>query len=526
MPVAQLNQVLQGLRRAAGACAELNDSSLLAEFIARRDEEAFERLVRRHGPMVLSVCRGLIGHHQDAEDAFQAVFLVLARKAPCIQPADRLAGWLYGVAYRTALEARRRRARRTAREVQVSQMPEPTPPAAPSNVDDLAAVLAQELARLPERYRLPVILCELEGQPRRDAAQQLHLPEGTLSSRLATARRLLAGRLARRGFAASGYTVAAILAQQGASAALPPLLLRNTVRAACQFAAGSAALVSQSVSLLAQGVIKAMFGSQGKLCAILVLAVAVLIGSHGVLCYAPLAAQDPGVAEPGKPADPRGPKPDKKETPAPKAQPPAPKEATPVQGLKERLRKYEDEVVRLRGLMLKEIAEEEKKLTAQIKKIQEDMAAARRDLEARRKAFSALTRARQDLLKVQQARTHVEMHIRLGAADTARRALPAEQRLGLQVASPSRTLIDQVGLAKGQGLVVERVTPDSPAGKAGVKTHDILLQLDRKTVASDLARFRNALSEVKAATVDLVVLRQGKKETLKIQNPNETPSPR
>jgi S1-C subfamily serine protease len=154
------------------------------------------------------------------------------------------------------------------------------------------------------------------------------------------------------------------------------------------------------------------------------------------------------------------------------------------------------------------------------------MTAAKANPEARRKAFAALTRARQDLLKVQQARSHVEMNIRLGAPDPSKRALPAEQRLGLQLAPPGRTLREQLGLAKDQGMVVERVTLDSAAAKAGVKAHDILLQIDGKPVAADLARFRKALSELKAPTVELVVLTRGKKETLKLQSQNDPPTPR
>ena len=181
----------------------VGDGELLEHFLARRDDAAFAVLVRRHGPMVLSVARRVLGHVQDAEDVFQATFLVLVKKAATLQRRELLANWLYGVAYRTALEARTAKARRRARETQRITMPEP----AVNSVDraDVAGevpdIIDQELCRLPEKYRAAVVLCDVEGRPRKEAARQLRIPEGTLSSRLATARQRLARRLSRRGVA-------------------------------------------------------------------------------------------------------------------------------------------------------------------------------------------------------------------------------------------------------------------------------------------------------------------------------------
>ena len=173
-----------------------SDGQFLESFIRERDEAAFEALVRRHGPMVLGVCRRVTGHPQDAEDAFQAAFLVLARKAASIRPREHLARWLYGVAYKTALKARTAAARRRARERQVRAMPQP--PARPEPSDDLRPALDRELSRLPEKYRLPVVLCELEGRTCKEAARQLGVSEGVVSVRLVRARAKLAERLSRQ----------------------------------------------------------------------------------------------------------------------------------------------------------------------------------------------------------------------------------------------------------------------------------------------------------------------------------------
>src|SRR5262245_8496932 len=197
--------------------ANLTDGQLLGSFLSRRDEAAFEALLRRHGPMVLSVCRRIIGNLHDAEDAFQATFLVLARKAASVVPRDAVGNWLYGVAYRTALKARTMALRRRMREKQVKEMPQLPAPML-ENLQDLERVLDQELNRLPDKYRLLVVLCDLEGRTRRDVARQLGLPDGTVSNRLAAGRRMLARRLARRGVSAAGAVAVTVLAQTVARA--------------------------------------------------------------------------------------------------------------------------------------------------------------------------------------------------------------------------------------------------------------------------------------------------------------------
>src|SRR5689334_262291 len=173
-----------------GLLGGLSDGQLLERFVGRREQAVFEAIVHRHGAMVWGVCRRVLRDHHDAEDAFQATFLVLARKARSVVPREKLGPWLYGVAYKTAMKARAMRAKRRTREVQVPDMPEPE--AASRDLrDDLTELLDGELSRLPGRYRIPIVLCDLEGQTHQEAARQLGWPIGTVSSRLSRARSML-----------------------------------------------------------------------------------------------------------------------------------------------------------------------------------------------------------------------------------------------------------------------------------------------------------------------------------------------
>jgi RNA polymerase sigma factor (sigma-70 family) len=247
-----IDKVLHHLRQAGGG---LTDGELLARFVAARDEASFAALVRRHGPMVLGVCRRRLGDFHDAEDAFQATFLVLARKAASVVRRESVGCWLYRVAYRTAGEASVLRARRRARERPMHDLPQPA--AAPAEVQDWRPLLDGELNRLPEKYRAAIVLCDLEGRPRREAARLLKLPEGTLSSRLATGRKMLAKRLARCGVTLSGGGLAAAVSQGAASAVVPAALVGSTARAAALVAAGQLAAATPA-ALLMKEVMKAM----------------------------------------------------------------------------------------------------------------------------------------------------------------------------------------------------------------------------------------------------------------------------
>src|SRR5260370_1081955 len=209
MKCGQVNRVIQRMRAAAvqSGGTDRSDGQLMEWYLAQRDEVAFEALVRRHGPMVLGVCRRVLGNAHDAEDAFQATFLVLVRKAPSVRPRERVGNWLYGVAYRTALEARTSAARRRFKERKMSR-----PEAAAQDVwQDVRPGLDQELNGLPENYRIAVVLCDLEGKTRKEAALQLGWPEGTVAGRLARARALLARRLVRQGIVLPAAALAALI---------------------------------------------------------------------------------------------------------------------------------------------------------------------------------------------------------------------------------------------------------------------------------------------------------------------------
>ncbi len=284
MTANQASQVVQHLRRALllRDGTGLTDGHLLGCFIERRDEAAFAALVNRHGPMVWGVCRRLLNHH-DAEDAFQATFLVLFRKAAVIRPREMVANWLYGVAHQAALKARRTLARRGAREKPVSDMPEPA--ASQELWDDLKPLLDRELSRLPDKHRAVIVLCDLEGKTRKEVARQLGLPEGTVASRLTRARTMLARRLAQRGVTLSGGVLAAVLTQNAAG--VPASVVSSTIRAAGQVA------VTGTVTALTEGVLKAMLWTKlkGVIAAVLMLA---LVGlGAGVLAWQSQGSEHP-----------------------------------------------------------------------------------------------------------------------------------------------------------------------------------------------------------------------------------------
>ncbi len=302
MGTGKLNGVVRHLRRAALVRdgGGMTEGHLLECFVTRRDEAAFEALVRRHGPMVLGVCRRVLRNTHDADDAFQATFLVLVRKATSIGQRELVGNWLYGTAYRAALEVKA--AKRRVKERQVSAMPEPVAVDEADVWRDLRLVLDQELNRLPEKYRVPVVLCDLEGRTRRDVARQLGIPEGTLSGQLTTARRMLAKRLGRHGLTLAVGSLAAMLSQNAASACVPVPLVVSTIKAASLFAAGQAAtvgLASANVAAITEGVLKAMLMTNLKVTATVLLVIGGAVMSGGAMMHHSLAdtrADRPAVA--------------------------------------------------------------------------------------------------------------------------------------------------------------------------------------------------------------------------------------
>jgi RNA polymerase sigma factor (sigma-70 family) len=293
-----MTRVVEYLRRAASPRdgGSATDGQLLAFFLECHDDAALEALVRRHGPMIWGVCRRLLVNHHDAEDALQATLLVFIRKASSIRPRAMVGNWLYGVAHRTALKARTTSARKRAFEKQVMVLPEPEQDRAQPWAD-LGPLLDRELIRLPDKFRVAIVLCDLEGKPHKQVARQLGVPEGTLSARLARGRTLLAKRLARHGLTLSAGALAVALSELAASACAPMAVMTSTVKAALLTTAGQAAgvgVISSSVVALTEGVLKAMLLNNLNFASALVLAVMTFVGAGtATMIYRTRAAEAP-----------------------------------------------------------------------------------------------------------------------------------------------------------------------------------------------------------------------------------------
>jgi len=291
----KLGNILVRLRQAALGACQAADHDLLQRFILQGDESAFTVLVKRYGPMVLGLCLRILRHRQDAEDVFQAVFLVLARKAGTIRQRESLAGWLHRVTYRTAMKLRAANARRHARNLPLFDVP-----GAGLGPDltlwETQRVLEEELERLADKYRAPLLLCCVQGRTRDEAARQLGWSVGVLRGRLDRGRELLRARLARRGMALSAVLLPLGIAAKSEAAVLPALL-SPTIQAALHAAhVPVAAGVSAQAAALAQGVIQAMFLTKMKMLVTGLVVLAFLGTGAGVLTYraqAQAPAQDP-----------------------------------------------------------------------------------------------------------------------------------------------------------------------------------------------------------------------------------------
>jgi RNA polymerase sigma factor (sigma-70 family) len=269
----QIERLLQ-----RGSLAGLSEWQLLERYATQRDDLAFEALVARHGPLVLGVCRRVLHNDQAAEDAFQATFLVLMRKAPSLDHGKPLGNWLYTVAYRLALRIRSNEARRLQREAHAARSRLCTESQA-TTPGELVVALEEELQRLPERHRVPLVLCYLEGKTNEQAAEVLGCPRGSMSARLAQARERLRACLARRGYAVPGAGIATLLASARAEAGVPARLLSDTMRTALWFAseeAGIAGVVSTRAVALAKGTFRAMFVSKLTIAGAVLVAAAML----------------------------------------------------------------------------------------------------------------------------------------------------------------------------------------------------------------------------------------------------------
>jgi RNA polymerase sigma factor (sigma-70 family) len=313
MANAQLRPVLRHIHRLAGGCGtdDLTDSQLLQHFASQGDEAAFAALVRRYGRLVLSVCRHVLGHEQDAEDAFQATFLVLVRKAASIRKREALASWLHGVAFHLAHKAKRAAARRRIHERQAPPMPQ-----GKAHADltwrELQGVLEEEVNRLPEIYRAPFVLCCLDGQSKGEAARRLGCPEGTVSGRLARARKQLQQRLVRRGVALSAVLGGLALSQDPMKAAVPSVLTTSTIRAGIIYATTQtipAGVLSAEAAALVRGVATGLLLAKCKIATLFFVALGLLVAGITALGHeAPAQPQDkeasPAAARPAsKPAE-------------------------------------------------------------------------------------------------------------------------------------------------------------------------------------------------------------------------------
>jgi RNA polymerase sigma factor (sigma-70 family) len=288
-----------------GSVGGMTDGQLLEEFLSRRDEgaeAAFAALVALHGPMVWRICQSILPDSHAAEDAFQATFLILVRKAGSIRHRDALASWLHGVARRVALRAKAVATRRRRHEEEGAEMLATSSPAPDASHREQIELLHQEVDRLPEKYRAAVILCHIQGRTHAEAARLLKCPAGTVSVRVARARELLRARLIRRGLALpTALAGVTLLSEPASAAAIPSGLAASTIRVAMQVAAGksmTAGTTSAAVTQLAEGVIKTMFMIGLKVTG----ACALLLGFAGAgLHVAGGAAQvNPGTSPPAQ----------------------------------------------------------------------------------------------------------------------------------------------------------------------------------------------------------------------------------
>src|SRR5262245_32737562 len=285
-----LRRLRKDLDQSAAAVA---DAELLERFARERDEAAFELLVWRHQRMVRGVCQRVLRDLHEAEDAFQATFLALARKAASIAQRDAVAGWLYRVACRVSLHARAQRLRITLRadSAAFASVESPDDPPAEVARDDLKSVLDEEVDRLPEKYRLPVILCYLQGESYQEAGRQLGLPLGTIAARLSRARAMLQARLARRGVGFCGAALAVLAGRQAAPAAL----VHRTVRSAVGSTTGRAVegLASSRVAALVDEGLRGLSPGRSRIVTAVVLAGLLVAGAGFCATRTPSLAQEP-----------------------------------------------------------------------------------------------------------------------------------------------------------------------------------------------------------------------------------------
>jgi RNA polymerase sigma factor (sigma-70 family) len=512
MPSGELTSVLRHLRRTAllSESAAQTDGDLLNRYLIERDDAAFEALLGRHGAMVLGVCRRILGNEADAHDAFQATFLVFVRKAASIQPRGMVGNWLYGVAQRTSLRARaiNRQRQANARWSATPMLRDPSRDQAQMEINDL---LDQELSHLPDKYRAPVVLCGLEGRSLQEAARQLDCPAGTVASRLARGRELLAKRLARQGLALSGTALATSLAQQAAAAGVPAALYASTAQAASALAFGpalAAGIISSEVLTLMEGTVRTMVFSKLQWVAVICLSLS-LAGGGGTLIYRASGAEKhrprqfatPSAAD-QKPAQPQ---PDKE-----KVEKSKPKGKT--HGYLGVMLAGDEEGGTVR---IHEVTPNSPAAKAGVKVDDIVLKVGKTDITDPNSAVSALKAFKPGekvTIRFKRGEKEKDVTITLGK-------WPAEVKDGDKSEKPSPAAEKPRGYFglrlrgdtdDGQ-VVVDGTEPDSPAAKAGIKEEDILLKVgkDKVTSAEELIK---KLSNLKEGDKVTFRIKRGEKE--------------
>jgi RNA polymerase sigma factor (sigma-70 family) len=484
---------------------------LLDRFLTQRDDAAFEALLKRHGGMVLGVCRRILRNEADAHDAFQATFLVFIRKAATIEPRAMVGNWLYGVAHRTSLKAKAMNRQRDAKERLGAARR--TDLARDEALLELQALLDQELSRLPDRYRAPVVLCELEGKSLKEAARQLDCPPGTVASRLARGRELLGRRLTKQGLALSGGLLALALAREAAAAVVPTTLHASTVQSALVLAAGTTAatgIISANVASLLEGVLKSMLLTKLK-SVVAVMAVVALVGTGGTVATYRAVGAEPTVARhvalqsPAAAQD-ENPKPAKSKDDKPPSA--------------ERTNGY-------LGVMLKD---DDDKRTVLVHEVFPDSPAAKAGVRADDIVLKVAdksvsdTGAAVDILKKLKPGDKVALQLKRGDKELAMTItlgkwpadFPKDGSPKPKSPPQAKNEAGFLGLildydANNKTVVVHELYPDSPAVKAGCKAGDVILKVD-KADATDAEGVVKQLSGLHEGDKVTLRIKRGEKE--------------
>jgi RNA polymerase sigma factor (sigma-70 family) len=512
MASASLSSVLRHVRRAVllSEGAAQTDGDLLSRYLTERDEAAFESLLTRHGGMVLGVCRRILRNEADAQDAFQATFLVFVRKAASIQPRAMVGNWLYGVAQRTSLKARAmNRQRQEHARLATPLFPTASREQAQVELQDL---LDRELSRIPNKYRAPVVLCGLEGRSLKEAAQQLDCPAGTVASRLARGRDLLAKRLVRRGLALSSAALVLALAREASAASVPTALFAATAQAVSASAAGQtlvAGIIPAKVLALADGAMRTMFLS--KLHWVMVVCTWVaLAGAVGILVPdAPSDAEQKGPRQPARPS------------------------ATVENLMQARLdhqaenSKSEERTYGYLGVML---AGDEENGRVFVHEVFPDSPAAKagvkaedivlkvgdketKDPQTAVSALKALKPGEKVTIRFRRGEKEKDLTITLGKWPADFRGGGKPEKADPPAAEKARGFIGLKlrGDTDNGSVVIHDIEPDSPAAKADIKAEDILLKVGKEAVKSPEGVLRQ-LSDLKEGDKVTFRIKRGEKE--------------